>query len=976
MQSRRQGDDYVTVSPSSKPRNQHRYEVGHDSYSVSRRDALDRSPRVQRSLSPHSKIDGSRRILLREGRSGSNERREYGWHLGAGRSDEVCPGSPPFLQEHRKPQFDEGVVHRKYEYADDINYEDGKSNRLKHVYGYDHHAASSRISKEKDYSENRFPGNDRHVTIGQKSMPMEDGIIRGLRRAPPDFIPPSSYGKTSEHLQLPSRHMDVSQFENEKLRYREPISPDKIPVMELYKGENPVFCSREDSYTMNPSPRFKGFGSSQSKDFAGTSSGVSRSEFLSSFRDCVPLSASDEYPRNSMKLTEPLDLSTYGQRSAVDLRNVETGKRIMTSFPHGAYSPNRKEHDDYLYPKSQGLVNEDVVYPSDELHRMMPPRAQLDHDVARADFEYGELSRMSVMHPIEENIDPTQDFYRNRRNNTTWDHTIGKQAAMEDLNSSRILYAPKHSGEYLGSEYSQVEFGRRVSRDNETSHLGVTQDQQTSHLRSNYGFGRDAGPQFEKDRLRDPVMPMYDLEMQKFSIKRQRMEDFPIYKPSDKLLKRNYSVDDDLNCCDPRGIVSRKRYAQLECKDVYDSGEEWIEENPSALHPYRTQRFDHNAYRKVKREYDGQDRYGDFASEDWLSSQDSLVHSQKHSNKHYKPSVKYMKGHPRSGSSSWYNSHQPDKRSGIHIKHKTWKRNEDYDDNEQVNDDDPSEGWVNMADTEQCEDSEEFKQLVHEAFLDYSKKLNLSSAVRRRYKEQGKAGSLFCIVCGRSSSKDFMDTQRLVTHAFMSHKVGLRAQHLGLHKAICILMGWNTYVPCDMRTWVPDVLPEAEAWAQKEDLMIWPPLVIIHNISMSNVNPEQQKVIPIDGVEAFLRGKGFVGGKIKVCLGKPADQSVILIKFLGTFTGLGNAERLHKYFAENKHGREEFEQKTSKAIKSSNGFEADLQGDKLEERLLYGYMGIADDLDKLDFNTKKWILVKSKKDIQDLENAPVKTDDR
>jgi hypothetical protein len=50
-------------------------------------------------------------------------------------------------------------------------------------------------------------------------------------------------------------------------------------------------------------------------------------------------------------------------------------------------------------------------------------------------------------------------------------------------------------------------------------------------------------------------------------------------------------------------------------------------------------------------------------------------------------------------------------------------------------------------------------------------------------------------------------------------------------------------------------LPDEEAFAQKEDLMLWPPLVVIHNISMSNNNPEQQKVIPIEGVEAFLRGK-------------------------------------------------------------------------------------------------------------------------
>ena len=126
----------------------------------------------------------------------------------------------------------------------------------------------------------------------------------------------------------------------------------------------------------------------------------------------------------------------------------------------------------------------------------------------------------------------------------------------------------------------------------------------------------------------------------------------------------------------------------------------------------------------------------------------------------------------------------------------------------------------------------------------------------------------------------------------------------------------------------------------------------------------------------MMIGKGFVGGKIKVCLGKPADQSVILVKFLGTFTGLGIAERLDKYFVENNRGREQFEQKTSNSSKSSNLPEECMHGDKLEESLLYGYIGIAEDLDKLDFNTKKWISVKSKKDIEDLENAPVKTDER
>lgn len=115
-----------------------------------------------------------------------------------------------------------------------------------------------------------------------------------------------------------------------------------------------------------------------------------------------------------------------------------------------------------------------------------------------------------------------------------------------------------------------------------------------------------------------------------------------------------------------------------------------------------------------------------------------------------------------------------------------------------------------------------------------------------------------------------------------------------------------------------------------------------------------------------------------MCLGRPADQSVMVVKFLGTFTGLESAERLHKYFAERKHGRAEFARLTSNSSRSSssNWLEAGIQGDKLKEQLLYGYMGISEDLDSADFNTKKYCFIKSKKEILDLANAPVRTDER
>lgn len=106
-----------------------------------------------------------------------------------------------------------------------------------------------------------------------------------------------------------------------------------------------------------------------------------------------------------------------------------------------------------------------------------------------------------------------------------------------------------------------------------------------------------------------------------------------------------------------------------------------------------------------------------------------------------------------------------------------------------------------------------------------------------------------------SESKEFTDTQRLATHAFMSHKHGLRAQHLGLHRAICVLLGWNSVVAPDVVTWYPKTISNAEALAQKEDLIIWPPVIVIHNSSTSGHDSERQRGITVEALEDFLRGE-------------------------------------------------------------------------------------------------------------------------
>ncbi|KAL3530417.1 hypothetical protein ACH5RR_009739 [Cinchona calisaya] len=261
---------------------------------------------------------------------------------------------------------------------------------------------------------------------------------------------------------------------------------------------------------------------------------------------------------------------------------------------------------------------------------------------------------------------------------------------------------------------------------------------------------------------------------------------------------------------------------------------------------------------------------------------------------------------------------------------------------------DPQEDNVISAKPEPPENSEDFKQLVRIAFFKFVKQLNITSAKRRKYKEQGVAGTLKCIVC--RSQEEFSGTENLATHAFMCQTVGLRSGHLGLHKALCVLMGWKDAEKTN-DTWVCQMLSEAENLTLKEDLILWPPVLIIHNGTIVNKNPGQRVVVSIEELEAKLRDMGF-GDKTKVFRGKAANQSVMVVEFAGRLSGLQEAERLHKVYADNNHGRAEFLQ-----IKSCNngghGGETECAPLNKLEDVLYGYLGIAEDLDKLDFDAKK-----------------------
>lgn len=59
----------------------------------------------------------------------------------------------------------------------------------------------------------------------------------------------------------------------------------------------------------------------------------------------------------------------------------------------------------------------------------------------------------------------------------------------------------------------------------------------------------------------------------------------------------------------------------------------------------------------------------------------------------------------------------------------------------------------------------------------------------------------------------------------------MRVDHLGLHKALCVLMGWN-YVKAPENSKAYQLLSPDDSQANREDLILWPPIVIIHNTNL------------------------------------------------------------------------------------------------------------------------------------------------
>nr|XP_009405679.1 PREDICTED: uncharacterized protein LOC103988774 [Musa acuminata subsp. malaccensis] len=253
-------------------------------------------------------------------------------------------------------------------------------------------------------------------------------------------------------------------------------------------------------------------------------------------------------------------------------------------------------------------------------------------------------------------------------------------------------------------------------------------------------------------------------------------------------------------------------------------------------------------------------------------------------------------------------------------------------------------------------------QALKRAFLRLSKTINENSSQRKKYLEDGKNGPLQCVVCGRAS-KDFADVHGVIMHTYSSQNANLRVDHLGLHKALCVLMGWNySRTPENSKSY--QLVSAGDAQANREDLIIWPPTVIIHNTSSGMRKHGRVEGMSNREMDNRLKDLGFGGGKSKSIYGKEGHTGITVVKFANTRAGMKEAERLAWYFEKDNCGRKGWAHAQGSQFGDDEKDPSLVRADgTIGEKIFFGYLATTSDLEIIDLDTRKRAVIKSRREL-------------
>lgn len=103
-------------------------------------------------------------------------------------------------------------------------------------------------------------------------------------------------------------------------------------------------------------------------------------------------------------------------------------------------------------------------------------------------------------------------------------------------------------------------------------------------------------------------------------------------------------------------------------------------------------------------------------------------------------------------------------------------------------------------------------------------------------------------------SKECPDMHSLIMHTYNSDNADSLVEHLAFHKALCVLMGWDYLTPPD-HSKSYQMLSADEVTANRDELILWPPLVIIHNTITGKRDDGRMEGLGNKAMDSYLKGK-------------------------------------------------------------------------------------------------------------------------
>lgn len=662
----------------------------------------------------------------------------------------------------KRPSNDE-VKQRELELGEFIGDSDADTDDSRLMHGQSNNYETHRLIKGRDSSQSKIPPSAReYVMVDRKAVAMKDGVIE------------EPYCELCA-MEAALQDTDMRRYESERYGCQDRFHYDKLQHVKPHQQSDARFHSRAVARASLPAAYSKEL--SYRNDFGRSSGSHSRRELMYSHGVREPLKSMNKNSERQKYAETSYAGSDYQRMPTDSGRDSDMGLRNMHIHRQHAYDTPGDEQDDYFDGKPQRLAHE-----IDNLHEAIPVHDQVNNQVQYGHGEINNHARKVTGPSIVRSVDIDEenaDDYRSFERRSAWTN-----ATMEELSVPKSFKASNVSHQdWTRSDYGSTRaiHKSRSSQESAFLRIGVKQVNQISKVRPGYDIRRNEDSLTPKEIYFDSSMSKYDRGMPR--VKRLKVEEGCSYESYNRIPKRRmYDVEEDFGGYAYRGLMPANRNI-CEFEDL-DNSEELVEEDyRTDLYSSSGVTYDSDEERLSEMAYYRQKHHQDDVSDDCWSYQNGLEHQHVHPLRLSEHGHRYLKSYHKSQPLKQYKSQHFSYKKRFYKNQKIRKRYDESNEGQYSNDGDGFEEPESAVVSEFPEESEEFEKSVHDAFLSYSKKLNTNSRVQRRYLAQGKAGSLFCVVCGRRS-------------VFLSNLSYLKVEYLLYILTGCLRIMLLCFKPC------------------------------------------------------------------------------------------------------------------------------------------------------------------------------------